>query len=125
MRDADDITAAFHEAHVRLYGYATDEPWEVESIRVRASVPAVAIADAPVTAAGETDDLPVNSRNICWFEGSGPVDTPRIDRERLGVDVRVQGPAIIEDAVSTVVVEPGAVAWADRFGHLHIRLAGS
>ena len=123
MRAAEDITRAFHEAHVRLYGYATDEPWEVESIRVRASVPATRIAAAPVTAAGAGADLPVNSRNTCWFDGTGPVDTPRIDRDRLPVDLKVQGPAIIEDAVSTVVVEPGATAWTDRFGHLHIRLA--
>jgi N-methylhydantoinase A len=48
------------------------------------------------------------------------VTTPRYDRATLGDDVRLVGPAIVEDDWSTIVLPPGAALDVDRAGHLHI-----
>jgi N-methylhydantoinase A len=58
--------------------------------------------------------------SFCSFGGLQPVRTPRFDRNRLDVDRRIAGPAVIEDDWSTIVVNPGAAAWADAHGHIHI-----
>ncbi len=60
------------------------------------------------------------SLSRCWFDRSGPHETPRFDRDTLAIGARIAGPAIIEDAWSTVVVPPGYAATIDRFGHLFL-----
>ena len=57
----------------------------------------------------------------CWFEPAAPHQTPRYDRDRLPTGVRIAGPAIVEDAWSTIVVPPGYTLGSDAMGHLWIR----
>ena len=57
----------------------------------------------------------------CWFEPAAPHQTPRYDRDRLPGGLEVKGPAIVEDAWSTIVVPPGYGFHADTMGHLWIR----
>ena len=45
----------------------------------------------------------------CSFEPTAPHDTPRYDRDQLPGGAVIAGPAIIEDAWSTIVVPPGYV----------------
>lgn len=57
----------------------------------------------------------------CTFEaGTTAAATPRYDRAALAPGRTLAGPAIVEDAWSTVVVPPGATLVADEAGHLHI-----
>jgi N-methylhydantoinase A len=56
----------------------------------------------------------------CTFDSCGAVATPRYDRAGLAVGSTLGGPAIVEDASSTVIVPPGATLTADAHGHLHI-----
>ena len=56
----------------------------------------------------------------CWFDADGPRQTPRHARESLSEGDRLAGPAIVEDAWSTVVLPPGATLEVDGHGHLHI-----
>ena len=61
--------------------------------------------------------------SACWFDAHGAVPTPRYRRDALGVGDRIEGPAIVEDAWSTIVLDPGSTAQADGFGHLHVEVA--
>jgi len=61
-----------------------------------------------------------NREAPCWFGGSGPLTTPRYDRDTLATGARIAGPAIIEDDWSTVVLPPGATLEVAGSGHLHI-----
>jgi N-methylhydantoinase A len=60
------------------------------------------------------------TRAVHFDEHDGPVDTPVYDRARLAAGAQVEGPAIIEQLDSTVVVPPGVVAEVDE--HLIIRM---
>jgi N-methylhydantoinase A len=103
----------FHARHRQLYGYATTEPPVVESLRVQALVPSNVPAPGPTRGEG----LPPRSRR-CSFPGALNVETAILHRDTLaGV---VQGPAIIEDAWSTVIVPPGWQARPDEAGHLFL-----
>jgi N-methylhydantoinase A len=56
----------------------------------------------------------------CVFDRLGEQMTQRFDRAAMAPGGVVRGPAVIEDAFSTVVVPPGAAAAADPHGHLVI-----
>ena len=110
----------FRERHREIYGYATDEHWEMQSLRVRARVPRQT-ALGPMTALPGLLEPTVVSD--CWFEPAAPHRTPRFDRDRLPCDARIAGPAVVEDAWSTIIVPPGYVVSSDAMGHLRIREA--
>ena len=48
--------------------------------------------------------------------------TPVYDRDRLPVDARITGPAVIEQMDTTTVVPPKAKVKQDRHGYLHMEL---
>lgn len=104
----------FIARHRELFGYATAESCVIELVRVQARRPSATIVDRPTTAVRE---LRVTSRQ-CSFEGAHDVATRIVDRASMSEAVR--GPAIIEDAWSTVVIPPGWQAKPDTIGHLFL-----
>ena len=117
LDDPGKLGEQFREIHARLYGFATDEPWELSALRCTVSVPRDTAAATPIA-----DISPGRPEKFgpCWFGGRDAVDTPRYGRAMIAPEQRISGPAIIEDAWSTIVVPPGASVAADRLDHLHI-----
>lgn len=109
----------FIARHRELFGYATAESCVIESVRVQARRPSATIVDRPTTAVRE---LRATSRQ-CSFEGAHDVATRIVDRASMSEAVR--GPAIIEDAWSTVVIPPGWQAKPDTIGHLFLTKGAS
>jgi N-methylhydantoinase A len=107
----------FTERHRQMYGYATDEPWVLEGLRMRAWRPTSA---SRVQQGGHTPAAPLRHAQ-CWFSADAVCETPCYAREQLAIDQVVQGPALIEDQWSTIVVSPGWSASADRYANLFIR----
>jgi N-methylhydantoinase A len=116
--DLERLGSDFRNRHREIYGYATDEHWEMQSLRLRALVPR-RITLGPFAAANATPQP--TSIAPCWFEPSAPHDTPRYDRDQLPAGAVIAGPAIVEDAWSTIVVPPGYAVSSDAMGHLWIR----
>jgi N-methylhydantoinase A len=68
---------------------------------------------------------PANARRgtrMVIFEGAGSVEAPVYDRTKLLQSNVISGPAIIEEAASTTVVEPGDTVTVNAFGHLVMQL---
>jgi N-methylhydantoinase A len=63
-------------------------------------------------------------RRRVYFAGVGWKDCPCIDRDQLGVEAVVVGPAIVEQLDTTTVVPPGRRATVDRVGNLVLRTGG-
>lgn len=118
--DVEALGREFRRVHETLYGFATDEPWELTALRLRVAVPRRnrpgGLASASTRQAEPTKTKPT------WFDACGPLPTPRFDRDRLAEGQAVTGPAVIEDQWSTVVVPPGETLVADTQGHLHIEV---
>src|SRR5216683_708135 len=115
--DLQALGRDFRKRHHEIYGYATDEHWEMQSLRVRALVPRQTTFGPLATLDGVPEPTSVGP---CWFEPAAPHQTPRFDRDRLPPGLQIAGPAIVEDAWSTIVVPPGYVLRADAMGHLWI-----
>jgi N-methylhydantoinase A len=121
--DHNALDAEFKAQHQRLYGFVTDEPWELETLRLTVSAATGNDINVPVaTAAPATMVAPETQ---CWFDRDRSVTTPRYPRETLAAKQKIEGPAIIEDQWSTTVVPPGATAWSDLSGHIHIDTGGA
>jgi N-methylhydantoinase A len=97
------VCAAFHNRHRSEFGYATDEEVEVTATRVRVWVDEGTswVASAP----GAGGDAELGETVF------GPV-------LRRGASERVDGPAVLADELSTVVVWPGQTARTDEDGNV-------
>ncbi|WKA26329.1 hydantoinase/oxoprolinase family protein [Bradyrhizobium roseum] len=112
--DATRLRQDFLVRHQELFGYATAESCVIESVRVQARRPSTTIVDRPTTTIRK---LRAASRR-CSFDGVHDVATEIVDRASMAA--AVSGPAIIEDAWSTVVIPPGWQAKPDAIGHLFL-----
>jgi N-methylhydantoinase A len=109
----------FLTKHRELFGYATAESCVIESVRAQARQPSTTEVSRPTTALRST----TTPKRRCSFDGAPDVITDVIDRSAM-TDV-VKGPAIIEDAWSTVVVPPQWQARPDANGNLYLAKVAS
>ncbi len=113
------LREAFLKKHRELYGYATEESCVIESVRVQARQPSTTTVGRPGTVAKSV--APV--ARTCSFDGALDVMTDIIDRSTM--TSTISGPAVIEDAWSTVVVPPGWQARPDASGNLYLAKVAS
>lgn len=116
------LVARFHELHEDLHTFATpDEPVVVAEVRLR-SWTAARRPPIPRAPAAQQGDPVVGSRRA-WFDG-GLVETPVFLGPCLGAGCVVEGPAIVEESFTTVVLQPGQEATVDEFGNYVIADGG-
>jgi N-methylhydantoinase A len=96
---------------------------ELVSWRVRAVAPP-SVGEILLAEQGSSGDALIERRPAWFADAGGFVETPVYARARLQPDARIEGPALIEEAESTVVVGPAAHAITDRFGNLIMRIEG-
>ena len=111
----DAMAADFAAGWQRRFGFAAEGARVAEAVRVDASAPADA-ADEHVAA------LPAKTapalETVRFWSGGAWHAAPLHARDGLAEGARVPGPALVVDAVSTVVIEPGWAAQVDRHGNL-------
>ncbi len=111
--------AAFHAAHTERYGYGMPaEPVEAVTLRVRAAVPGPQLAPAPRPLAGPDAAAARLADRPIWFDAAGPLAAARYDRDRLSPGNRIDGPALVLQYDSTLLLAPGWTAQVDPFGNL-------
>ena len=119
LDDRMRLNREFLDRHRALYGFATEEPWELQSIRLRVSAPRTGGEPRATTPVATAEPAPEGTLP-CTFDAGGPIPTPRYARAGVGAGPPLAGPAVVEDAWSTVVVPPGATLTAGETGHLRI-----
>jgi len=103
--DIDAVESAFGEAYQRRYGRREQMPVEVLSWRLAILGPRSSLADAlAARCTAGAAAMPVGKRPV-WFEDRF-VETPVYKRETLVPGQQISGPAIVEEAESTLVMRP-------------------
>jgi N-methylhydantoinase A len=114
------IAEQYADNYEREFGYRLSEDIaEVEFVNARvAAIGLIADADLqqPVPTKGSPEST--ESRSVYFDELGAFTDTPIHQRDALGRDAVIAGPAIVEQTDTTVLVPPGATARVD--GHLNI-----
>ena len=113
---------AFHDEHARVYGHARpNAPTLVISLRTEhRAYPTV----VPVAAATGLDGPPTPRLRPVWFDGAA-ADVHIWSRADLPAGFEVDGPAIIEQPDTTVVVYPGDRIVVDHVGNLIMTIGGA
>jgi N-methylhydantoinase A len=121
---AGDIRDTFEERYRRLYGRVVPgSGLEVVNWRVTVRGPRPDLRLAPAAPDGHARRDAHKTTRPAYFDGTeGFVDTPVYDRYRLAPGAAVEGPAIIEERESTIVVGPGARAQVDDFLNVVVTL---
>ncbi|KTE28457.1 MULTISPECIES: hydantoinase B/oxoprolinase family protein [unclassified Sphingopyxis] len=109
-----DVARAFAAAFRRRFGYAPHANLVVDRIRVELTEAGEAIATLPPPTATEAA---APKTVTAWLAGT-PYDVPLHQRSALAPGRDIAGPAIIIDALSTTVVEPGWRAEVQHEGTL-------
>jgi len=122
----EDVRAfeqAFHHAHAELFTFA-DPDSPVEIINWTAHVVCALKRESDLrldeSQAAERPD----SRRRAYFERGGWSEVDVYSFRRLPIGRQVAGPAIVENAFTTIVIDPGAVAVRRASGSLSVDVGG-
>ncbi len=115
---AGDLADDFHAAHDRLYHYSRrDEVPFLVNIEIHAEGrrqdPALSRLE-PATGPSE----PSGTRKLFVIDRDEWVSAPVYRRDALAAGHQIEGPAVVDQLDSTVVILPGFVAEVDPFGTL-------
>lgn len=110
------LEAAFHEAHERRYGHASDGAAEIVNFRLAAIGAVAKPSPARWSVAGTLAEAQRVERSVCF--GGAPVRVPVYERERLPGGVAVSGPAVVEEMGATTVIPPGWTGAVGVWGEL-------
>lgn len=115
----------FEEKHEAEYGhYFEDDPIEMLNLRVAATATGPEY-EATAIEAGDEDPSPARTRTgeVIFGSSLAPerLSVPRYDRGRLRAGNRIEGPAVVDEFDSTVVVGPGWTATVLESGTIEMR----
>lgn len=117
-----DILAAFHQTYEREYTYRLDAPVEMVGVHLVASA-AVGKLNMKERPSGPPDaDGALKGRRQVDYAQDGLHEAAIYNGDRLAPGMRFQGPAIVEDSGTTIVIHPGNTVSVDGYGNLHILL---
>jgi len=104
----DDIVGRFEAAHRQRYGFVVPgKAHIVEAVAVEVVGLTETVEDPEVAAAGDTPPLPAPLARVAMVSVGASNETPVYDRATLKPGHRIDGPAIVIEATSTTIVEPG------------------
>ncbi len=118
-----DVTALFHAAHEQRYGYRLPEGELMEVVTLR--VTAVAPVDPPQIPQDPPGDADASAAVVghkpVWFKQQ-PQPTALYDRAKLYPGHRFDGPAVVFQYDTTIVIPPGWETAVDPFHNLVLTL---
>lgn len=107
------VRERFVAAHTQLYGHGTlERPLEVVTCRART---VGRVARPPLSQLEPAGDGGATGTRSVYFRGRGRLETPVYDRAAVR---SLEGPAIVEEWTTTIVVPPSWSARSDRLGNL-------
>jgi N-methylhydantoinase A len=115
----------FHNLHRAEYGHAFPEnPVELVTLRVTGTGPMPKLSGLPVPTAGNVQDAWLKTA-VTYFRVNGQLEkysTHFFERDRLPIGGVLEGPAVIFQKDSTILLPPQSQATVEVNGNLLIRL---
>jgi len=118
-KDLPNILEQFHQKHESLYGYCErDQETEVLNLRVTAigKIRRFKLKKQPYGGKDPSKALK-DRRSVFFAEYNDFTETPIYDPDKLMFGNVILGPAIIEEATTTVVIYPKFQANVDGYGN--------
>ncbi len=134
LPDVDEVTddvikqvvEDFHKKHEQLYSYRDTTDIEIINLRLSACGKVVTPSQKPMPSGSSDVSRHKKAEREVFFEVDGELkglNTPIYDGDSMEVGNVVEGPAIIEQKVTTIVVPPGAKIEVTPYGHFLMELS--
>ena len=124
--DLDGLRRRFHAEHDKRYGQAAiEESLEIVNVRlVVTAARADKLAETWLTAPWvATEKVEERRRDVIFDDFARPVSARILWRPALPVGFTFEGPAVVEEENSTILIHPGDRVRVDESGHLIVDLA--
>ena len=122
VESLQSLVEGFEDEHEREHSYRrTGSPVEIYRINLRATG-VTRKAELARDEAGGAMPEPVERRSAHFAGEDGPVDTPVYRRADLPAGVAFDGPAVVEQLDSTVLVPPGVRAEVDEYRNIRMTI---
>ncbi|HEU4985820.1 MAG TPA: hydantoinase/oxoprolinase family protein [Rhizobiaceae bacterium] len=116
------IEAAFHETYEREYTYRLDAPVEMVGIHLVASAEVGKLTMTRREPTGAKPEVALKGSRKVDFALEGIHESAIYDGTRLEPGMTFDGPAVVEDPGTTVVIHPGSHVEIDGYGNIQIHL---
>ncbi len=115
----DQGLAAFHQKHRDLYGYSDEKyPLEIMGFGLTAigKLPPITLQKI---AKGDKDPAPAlkGTRKTYFEESNGYTETRIYDGDKLLADNLLEGPCVVEERMTNLVIPPGYKMVVDEYGN--------
>ncbi|XRP97182.1 hydantoinase/oxoprolinase family protein [Methanocaldococcus sp. 16A] len=118
LGNIDECVEAFHKKHEALYSFSSpDENVEIVNLRVTA-IGVMLKPEIKPEKVVEYIPKPEYHREVYFSDGW--MNSPIYARNKLKAGAKIEGPAVIEDYDTTIVIPPNYTAFVD--GHFNIRI---
>jgi N-methylhydantoinase A len=119
----NEVIRRFHDYHEREYAFRLESPVEIVNFHVTGILKVKKLTLNMVEeGVGSIDDAVLGDRKV--FLNGDDIVLPVYSKVRIPRGVRFEGPAIIEDPTSTILMLASHVAEVDRFGNIVIVRGG-
>jgi N-methylhydantoinase A len=117
------LVEAFHQVHERVFA-VRDEGSAVEIVNWKARLTASIGHVEPVPAAKASGlKAKASSTRDCFFGDSTPIKAAIYKADDIGPGCLIEGPAIVEEPTTTLVIYPGMSAEVSDFGNYLLHVA--
>ena len=118
----DSIRKSFDRYHEKAFGMkAENQPVEIVSYRLVANVSLPKERPIPWNIRGRISDAIKHDRRM-YFPTLGFSSCPTYERTRLPRDAKIEGPCVVEQPDTTVVIFPRQTATVDKYGNVVIKV---
>jgi N-methylhydantoinase A len=125
LTSLDHAVETFHAEHEREHNYRRDDaPVEI----YRLNVQAVGVTPKPEFtryALNGSRPQPVTTRQVLFDEQDQWLETPIFQRHSLDAGTTLEGPAIVEQLDTTVLIPPGIRAQVDEWLNIRMHIPGT
>jgi len=122
-KDLEEVCQSFHKTHRARYGYAIeDENIEFLDFKTTALGPIEPLTIPKLDK--KTEARPKDHRKVLLDGESEFRKCPVYERAHLGEGFKLEGPAIIEERLSTILVDQNDRMSVDEFGDIIIEVGG-
>ena len=121
--DVNRLLERFHSTHEGEFAFRLANPVEIVNFHVAIIVRNPKTAQMP-RECNQNPDASIaktGSRRV-YFDGDGTLQALVYERSSLLVRAEINGPAVIEEPDSVILVPPGAHTTVDSYGGLHLHL---
>lgn len=128
-RAADDVTRLlerFHSTHEREFAFRLAHPVEIVNFHLASVVRNPNSTPTPQKPNHNPNAsvAKTGSRHL-YFDGDGNLQATVYERSRLFARAEINGPAVIEEPESVILVPPRVTATVDAYGGVHLHLQDS